>query len=315
MKVSKLATALLISSVIPSKAKPIKITAAVNEIFISPFLLRGDTCIAVNVLVTKQSTINISAKIINDLYPSGVGIFSDAIKTSGVHYYHYDNSYTFGENNQIEITYQTPTRTETIKHYINVAKKGREYIGDDNHIIANYCTYRWNGNWSLGIQEYTFENFDDVYMPNFYQKIDISDFKVKVIGLGSEHFSTSGTFIFNNLDGMFQDLCAPGTKNYVKLPVSFELDHDNVYQLKFDIELFVNKQTLSMSREKKEGYLQTKYIYLPRNNMRHQEEIKCSISFEDFGVDKDYLDHSFTLKALNNVMGDCHNSEYCVIRK
>lgn len=313
MRLIKLATTLFVSG---AAITPIhKDATRINEIFIEPLTSHDDTVIAIKATIGRTSKINVVGKIYNDKYKTGVQLFSDSIVKTGTHFFNYDNSFNYADNNEIEITTTIGEKSTVYRHYINVSRPTYEFLNDEKIMVASYDSYIWNSSWSYGKQEYRFINFDDLYMPNFYQKIDISNFKVKVTGVGSSYFKTSGTFIFNNVDGLFQGLCEENFTNIVRIPVSFEKESENLYYLKFDIDLFVNKQTLEMSREKKQNYLQTKYIYLPRNNMRIQEEIECSLSFDKFGIDKDNFSHSFTLKALINVMGDCHNSEYCVIKK
>lgn len=281
----------------------------------TPLRTSGDTVFYVDAIASNDQPIDFSVTIYNDLYKDGVKIYEKKIVSSGSFKHTYNNAYTYGSYNEIELTITMFGKTNKYRRYANVAKGTYEYLDKNKKLIAHYDTYRWNGNWSSGKQEFEFVNFDELYMPNFYQKIDLNDFKIKVTGLAEELFSFTGILSINNVRGMFQGLCQPGFTRVAKIPIVSEKLDTGVYSIKTHQQLFVNKQTLQMSLEKGDGYLPTKYIYLPRDEMRYQNEIECSLSLENFGPDGDQISHSFTLKALTNVMGDCHNSEYCIIRR
>ena len=90
---------------------------------------------------------------------------------------------------------------------------------------------------------------------------------------------------------------------------------DLAYTFELKDDLYVNRETLRLSSTPKEGYVKTRHIYLPVNEMQNQSNYDCNFVMTDFGIDKDMIVHNFKLKALKNTFGDCSNSKYCIIRK
>ena len=76
--------------------------------------------------------------------------------------------------------------------------------------------------------------------------------------------------------------------------------------------MYVNPQTLDMSLVKYDGFVATKYFYLPINKIDLLLDQIFTIHFDEFGYGKSNF--SWDMRYLNNrnLIGDCDNSDYCI---
>ena len=47
---------------------------------------------------------------------------------------------------------------------------------------------------------------------------------------------------------------------------------------------------------------------------RYEEEYDCFIVVDSIGIDDAKVSHAFTIKSQKNIVGDCLNSEFCIVR-
>ena len=281
------------------------------SITIAPFYTKGTTKI---VVVTKSNNLHFSVFIQNDLYMNRA-IVSDTITKAGTYTYNYDNSVTRSKNT-VFVRYYTddPTASKDSQHFErNIARSEVIRIEDNDKVTSttSLVVVKSDGSYTTRNLNYTFNGFNGLYIPSFYHKIDLNDFTILYDKLDAQYFSCSPALVINNYNNVFDDVegANDSVTFYLKLKsqkigYSFELRDD----------LYVNRETLRLSSTPKEGYVKTKYIYLPINEMVNQGKYDCNFVITDFGIDKDMVFHNFELRALRNTFGDCSNSKYCIIR-
>ena len=282
------------------------------SITISPFYTSGESTIVVD---TKSSKLNFYVFIQNDLYMNRC-IVSDSITKAGTYTYKYDNSSTRSKNT-VFIRYYTSKPTEAVdsEHFSrDIAKSSYELIEDNQSIESHndLVVVRGNGTYSTRKIKYSFFGFDGLYVPSYYHKISVADFGITMTNTDVPFFKCEPSLVIKNYNHIFDDV--EGANDTVTFPLKtkgFKTGHS--FLLKND--LYVNPETLMLSSTQKEGYVKTKYIYLPINDMQNQGKYECYFAFTNFGIDRDMLIHSFELKALRNTFGDCSNSKYCIIRE
>lgn len=89
--------------------------------------------------------------------------------------------------------------------------------------------------------------------------------------------------------------------------------HENIFQLTFNCKLYVNPISLEMSINRKDGFIETNYFYLPRNKKQEMDGYIINILFEEFGMNKNNLIYSTRYYSSKNLIGDCYDSSICVI--
>ena len=239
-------------------------------------------------------------------------IASKTIKGSGKFTMKYNNQYTL-DRNEILVSYKLATKwVDSGKIEMNVVPDSYRYIEDNQNIISNgYISVLNNAmTWSRHKVTYSFTNFDGLYIPDYYHKIRLEDFAINIPSDDRALFSCKPSLIITNVNGIFNDIATTST---VEFPLKL-VSTSTGYSFELKDTLYVHKESLMLSLIAKEGYVPTKHIFLPRNDMQNQDKYKAIFSLQDFGVDKCYVRHNFELKALKNIIGDCRNSEYCIQR-
>lgn len=284
---------------------------AFTSITISPFYNKGQTTI---VVVTRSKNLNFSVYIQNDEH-SNLCILSRSITKAGTYSYKYDNSYS-RRTNTVYIRYYTtdPASTLETEHFSrDIARANYEYI-DGEKIVSDseLVVVRNDGSYVTKKLSYSFSGFDGIYTPSFYHKIDLSNFQIIFGNDEWFYFNCNPSLIIKNYNNIFDDIEGANETVTFDLKTKKELLGCS-FQLVND--LYVDKETLKLSSTPKEGYVKTRHIYFPINDMQNQDKYECYFSLKDFGIDHDLLIHNFELKALRNTFGDCSNSKYCITRK
>lgn len=293
-------------------SKTTKATTLPFESFlISPFYSNKESTIVVN---TKSSYLKFFLFIQNDKNMN-VCILQDEITSSGKYTYKYDNSYTRTKN-KVYVRYSTDGSTYSDSPSIdrNIVRSSYEYITNNQNMYADQTLGIITGD-GITIDRhitYSFAGFEGLYIPNYYHKIDLSNFAIGLANSYHPFFTCTPTLTIKNYDNAFKDITGAGETVTFNLKL-VEGDHRYTFELA-DL-VYVHTETLKMSSTKKSGYVQTKHIYLPRNEMRNQDKFESYFLFQDFGIDRDMVIHQFEIRALTNIVGDCRNSKYCVIRE
>ncbi len=81
----------------------------------------------------------------------------------------------------------------------------------------------------------------------------------------------------------------------------------------FPSVMYVKPETLEMALEAKPGFKSTSYFYLPKNKCESLLDQEFSIVVSEFGYSK--TSFTWNMRYTNNqrLIGDCSNSDYCVI--
>lgn len=287
---------------------PVSVPAILKSISFTPLYLNKKSYISIN----PNGSAKVKISIINDLYPNGALICEKSILKGKKYLIEYDNSYTRSSNKiKLEIISLNQTILSTISD-IAVASGRSTLVGNNNQIKSDYelLSYIPDIGWSTETVTYDMFGFDKYYIPDYYHKVDVSDFKIKNPEKLGDLFSCLPSLTIKNVDGLFDDLCNSSSSTSLNLNV-VKVEQD-IFSFELSNTLYVDEETLKMSLTPKEGYVPTQYIYLPRDEMRRQEEFQFTFLLNEFGIDKDRVIHSITVKSVLNTLGDCHNSEYCV---
>ena len=311
MKILTLIPLLVVSLTSVPKTKTKASSATFDKLMISPFYLSQDSQI---VIKTSKSYLEFIVYIKNDLYTSQA-IVSDTV-SAGTYTYVYNNAYT-RSNNTVFVRYRTTEggsfyQTKSLER--NIVKGQVEYIRNNQPILADQtiASYSSIGMWMPTIVTYNFENFNGLYVPDYFHKIRLADFKISLDQNLHPFFSCKPRLVIKNLNGAFDDACGQGEY------ASFDLvakEKDDYYYFALKNTFYVHPRTLKMSSTKKSGYVATKHIFFPRNEMHNQQLYESRIVLVDFGIDKDSLFYDFEIRAQKNILGDCSNSKYCVTRE
>ena len=279
-----------------------------ESITFSPLYATGDTSIEV---VTRTSNVGFQFYISNEAV-SNMRFITAMFNSAGTHTLTYSNTYTrttnvilikYSYNNK---WYDLPTKTMKVasSKYINIL--------DDETLTStgSICTINTSLKWSEKTVTYRFSGFNGLYVPNFYHKLNLSDFKIITSNRTNAYSNCTASLVINNVNGTFGNI---STKESVEFPLKVTNSNGSL-TLSLNDTYYVNKETLVMYKTQKTGSVATKHIYFPRNQMRIQDKFKAYFIFQNFGLDRNTVRHSFEFKALKNTVGDCRNSQYCIQR-
>ena len=282
------------------------------DMTVSPLYASGDST-----LVVHSGTVGLSFAlyISNDKY-SEQCVLIETIKTAGTSEYDFPNTYTRSTNTMF-IRYKSSnatSMTETQHFQRNLAKGKYQYITDNQSISSNnqLAVVTSNGSYSFKNMTYGFQGFDGIYVPSFYHKIDLSEFKITVISTYKPFFYCEPSLVIKNYNGIFDGIT--GASETATFPLSLK-EVTGGYTFQFRKATYVDPETLKMYSSSRTGCVKTKHIYFPINEMQNQDQIECYLLLQNFGIDHDTLIHNFTFHALRNTFGDCSNSKYCITRE
>ena len=282
---------------------------AFEKIVISPLYYYGKTT---TVEVTTSALFcQYYLVISNDRYENQI-VASKTTTGVGKFTFTYDNSYTHATN-EIHIEYRYGRKMYSSSSIsMSPVEDSYKHIVDNESVVSTGEIYVLDSslNWSHHKVTYNFTNFDGLYMPDYYHKIRLDEFEINMDSQDKVFFDCEPSLVIKNVNGVFNDVANAAS---VEFPLKLlKTDTGFTFELK-DI-IYVNKETLFLSKTEKDGYVATKHIYLPRNDMQNQDKYTCFFAFQNFGVDKCFVRHNFELRALKNIIGDCQNSEYCIQR-
>ena len=286
------------------------VTLPFEEIAISPFFTNKETTIVVN---TDSSYLRFLVFIQNDKYMN-LCIAQDTITSPGVYTYSYDNSYTRSKN-KVYVRYSTGGEYNDTSRIERTLGRSSYHLITDNQSYTSQSSIAildGNLNWTEKKATYEFDGFEGIYVPAYYHKIDLEDFYFSVEGIYQQFINFSGSLVIKNYNNVFKDVSGANETATFDLKIVNEAP-DYTFALKND--MYVDPESLLMSSTQKDGYVKTKHIYLPRNEMQNQDKFEFNLVLNNFGIDKDLVVHHLDVKALKNIFGDCNNSKYCVVRE
>ena len=283
-----------------------------NSITISPLYKRATSSIVVD---TDSSYLSFSIFLKNDVYKN-LEILTKTITKPGTYTYTYNNAQTRNRN-QIYIKYKSSEngeyKTSDLQQF-NIATGSSYHVSSEQSLTTVGTVGIFYSDLSFESQHvtYTFEGFDDYYSPDYFHKIDLLDFNIHSSHKCLPYINSTITLVIKTPNDVFKDIGGIDgggrfNLNIIEQKDSFTFELANTY--------YVDPATLLMSKNPKNGYVQTRHIFLPVNEMQNQDKYEAYISMESFGINNDYLIYNFKICALENLIGNCTNSLYCVVRE
>lgn len=288
------------------------ITLPFETISISPLYMNKNSVLVVS---TKSSYLKFFLFIQNDKNMN-VAVVNGEITKPGTYTYSYDNKYTRSKNN-VFVRYSTNGQNYSDTPHLerNLVKASYEYITNNENINSDNCLVVINGDMTTSTRNlsYSFYGFEGLYVPLYFHKIDLSDFRILISNEDHPFFNCNPSLVIKNYNNSFSEIDGAGEKATFPLKL---VEKENYFTLALANEYQVNPESLKMYSSGRVFSLpKTRHVYLPRNEMRNQNEYSCYLQFTDFGIDKDLVIHQFEIRAMQNIFGDCSNSKYCIIRE
>jgi hypothetical protein len=283
-----------------------------NSITISPLYKNQTTII---VLDTDSSYLSFSVFLKNDKYKS-LEILNRTITKPGKYIYTYDNAQTRTKN-QIYIKYKASEngeyKTSDLQQF-NIVIGTTRYVSSEEALetVGTLGVFKSDLSFETVRITYNFEGFDDYYGPDYFNKLNLNDYHIRIDQKYHPFLDSTITLVIKTEDNIFKDCGGMNNGGVFNLRL---VEKDDYYTFELANTYYVNPVTHLMSSEPKNGYVQTNNIFFPINDIKNQDKYEAYFAMRNFGIDKDYLIHKFGICAANNLMGDCFNSQYCVVRE
>ena len=159
-------------------------------------------------------------------------------------------------------------------------------------------------------EKFCFSGFVDYFNVDYYYRLDLSFLYINYWGL--KDFETAdGNLIFYDYDDIFPYISGTSPKKRMEIPVKALKNGEKII-IKYAKMMYVNEKTLEMSLQPEVGFISTKHFYLPINKSTQLLDQKFTLSFESFGFGQSNFTWDMRYTNNRDLIGDCHNSEYCV---
>ncbi len=162
------------------------------------------------------------------------------------------------------------------------------------------------------------KGMDGYYELDSTQRIDFSKIRIKYSSLYSSFttfpYKEIGFFI-SNYNNVFSNLGKLSIDNAIT-NIDLKLNYDNEaneYYLGFKDKQYVNPKTFEMSSIQFDGYVETTCLYLPKGYDGFYSSWNCGFVIYQIGMNKIMLACSLALINGKRIMGNCVNSDYCII--
>lgn len=160
--------------------------------------------------------------------------------------------------------------------------------------------------------EYDFGYIGEDITEEYYLSIDFRKIKFKYKGVQNSLNYRNAHVKFVDYYNNFPDL--EKNRIYTLIPLSIEYDFkEDLYYFKFLNNYYVDKVTHNMSTIKKDKYVATNVLILPKNKESMLEG--TSFQFEMYSCGYEQNNFVFSLKYYYGVtiLGDCATSNYCIV--
>ena len=177
-----------------------------------------------------------------------------------------------------------------------------EVSGD---LIYDKCLYLSD---NKATETFNFDNYSSILEIEHYYRLDISSLSFRYNFI--KPFKMKEAYLmFVDEYNLFPYLNEEDGKKKVALKA---IEKNKVVTLGYET-LYVEPDSLSMSSTKKSGYIETNYLYLPKNQLSKLQGMSLFIFAKELGVSSLSFVFSCSMNISHLLLGPCNLAEYCVV--
>ena len=167
-------------------------------------------------------------------------------------------------------------------------------------------------NVSSDVITYNFSALTDYFKIDNYYRLSISLLKFS-ISSGIRITDENSYIYLKNPAECFSSLM--NNEGEVKIPINIKQSTSTTKYIEFSDTFYVEPSSLKMSLTPKIGYVQTKYFYFPINKLQDVLKQKFIFKLNNVGSKYSRVNITFAVDFNTeiNLIGDCSNSEYCLV--
>lgn len=159
------------------------------------------------------------------------------------------------------------------------------------------------------VERYNFSELSNYFTNDRYYRLLIDDFSFTNIGSDTKDIN-SATLEFSDSDNLFPFLPSVNNKKYIDLKIEYK---QGIYHFSYSNKFYVNPETLQMSYEPRENFSLVEHFYLPRGKSEKFDGYIFTLNILNAGYTKTTLKYDISFNVGHSLIGDCINSDYCVI--
>ena len=159
-------------------------------------------------------------------------------------------------------------------------------------------------------ETFDFVNTDDVFGNDEYYRFDISNLSIDYSSIKPFTYTEAYLFYYDFKD-LFPYLQTFLTGKVVTINLNITEENGRLY-FSFKNSYYVNPKTLEVSLTKYQGWILSKYCYLPLKRRNDMEGESFTLRIEGAGFNESTIRHELTYYSSINLFGNCSDSEYCI---
>ena len=162
-------------------------------------------------------------------------------------------------------------------------------------------------------EAFTFGEYRDYFLLDHYYHLRFTQFNFSY-SFAKNFTYTSASMTIKDAPSCFSNLKMTQNDDDIQIPLEAYLTEENKIGLRFGAHLFVDKNTLEMAYfPLNNNYVSTNTFFLPKNRAAEVDGTKFKFVIEGCGYEDFKLSWEVTFDSLRYLIGNCSDSEYCVI--
>lgn len=160
------------------------------------------------------------------------------------------------------------------------------------------------------LEQYTFTAIDDYLISDTYYRLHFEQFRFFTTLKEEDVTYQKANIRIFGMQEFFPALTFHKDSATIPLEVNY---NDNELTLSLYGHLYVEPKLLILSDTPKTGYRTTDNFYFPINQRKEMLGSSFTFSIQGIGLNQSTFSWQSTLLAGSSLIGDCQNSEYCVV--
>ena len=188
-------------------------------------------------------------------------------------------------------------------------------INPEEHIFTSYKIERASYILTAGRlrtidESYLFPDYIDYFNIDTYHRLDLDSVSFTYVGASTFSYSSAYLQIYDD-DNVFPYI-HKNNDGYFLVPLIVNKTA-NKYSFAFKNQFYVNPISAQMSFDPEEGFVLTRYFYLPKNGREDLIDKNMNVYLYGGGLASSNIRWNLTYLASQNLLGDCSDSDYCIV--
>ena len=159
-------------------------------------------------------------------------------------------------------------------------------------------------------ESFQFPDYIDYFNIDTYHRLNLSSV---VFDYNCDYsFSYSAAYLQIYDDDNVFPYISKNDDGYFLIPLKV-IQNGNKCSFAFKNQFYVHPKTAQMSFNPEEGFVLTRYFYLPKNERDQLLDKKMNVYLYGAGYGSSNITWNLTYLASQNLLGDCSDSDYCII--